>query len=396
MPTRSSIRRQLRSFLREPGNWRFKALLLAEDTNSRAVGEAWPVNPAERRHLQAAAEGPTPALEAGYSLAHRPDSRELSAARDVFDKDGAYRDLQYGTGLDRDQYISRMLINESPTELDVLWREELTETVVMGAAPRKVARDAAAVDQVDAKKGDLPTEGTEPYASTGAEGGSAEFDGVDYHQTAYEAEKHEHAFALSDELIDQSRPDAIEQHIRKAGRAIENAINRQFINELIDNATDYDANLSGSGSTDLRDLLLKASEAAADNDFDPTDTVVGHPEYWSELAGNNQLAGLNAVGSDTGSTDAIVGHDPFTVSGSAYDSGAQTYGFEADGERGALVYGREFVRLALYKDIAVSELKDPVTSVHDIQGGVATAWTDVVAVDEDEDGTYESVVRVQR
>jgi hypothetical protein len=107
---------------------------------------------------------------------------------------------------------------------------------------------------------------------------------------------------------------------------------------------------------------------------------------------------MNGVVSDQveDQDDSTLGHRLFIQSGTAYDSDSVTYGFEADGERGALVYGRQFVHLPVHRDVSVTELQPPFTAIHDLQGGVASAWTDVVAVDEDDDGTYESVVRVQR
>lgn len=376
--SRDAVARRLREYQRQPGNWRLKGLLMALFGDSKAVGEAWPI-PSRKEQ---------PLVQLGSRI---PDTNERALARSQYGQDA----IRANEFVPRDEYVSRLLTAESATELDVLWREEIVETVQAGADIRRMARDASTVTPVEARKGTVPIDDQTPFARTGARSASASYDEANYKPQDYDCEEHSQAFGVTDEQVDQQEVGQIEYEIRRAGEAVENAINRQWINELLDNATDYDADLSGSGNTDVRDLLMKASETAADEDFDPTDTLVMHPEYASELFGNNQLAGVNAIRSDTveGNLEGPVGHEVFIQSGTAYDSGSVTYGFESDGERGALVYGRPFVHIPVYRDVGVTEFEDPI---RDIQGGVARAETDVVAVDPDDDGTYESVVRVQR
>lgn len=381
--SRRTLASRLREFRHQPGNWRLKALLLAHFEDAATVGEAWPIPPRKEQ----------PAV----SLASRhADTNERALARSQYGEDA----IDANEFIPKDEYIARLLTSESVTELDVLWREEIVSTVQLGADIRRMARDAATVTPVEARKGDIPVADSTPFADTGSEGASAGFNEADYRNIDYDCDLHEQGFAITDTQIDQQEVGQMEYEIRRAGEAVENAINRQFINELIDNATNYDADLSGAGNTDVRDLLMKASEAAADNDFDPTDTLVMHPEYASELFGNNQLTGLNGVRSDHGGDDRrfVAGHEPFIQSGTAYDSGSQTYGFETDADKGALVYGRAFVHVPVYRDVSVAEFGDDHRKgfEEDLQGGVARAYTDVVAVDTNDDGTYESVIRVQR
>lgn len=377
---RHAVRSRLQEYRRQPGNWRLKGLLLAHFTDPETVGEVWPIDSPEYQPL--------------VSLASRHgDTAERALARSHFGEDA----IQANEFIPRDQYYARMLVSGTTEELDVLWREEIVGTVQAGADIRRMARDAATVTPVDARKGTIPIDDQTPFANTGARGAGAQFDEADYHPADYDCELHEQGFAVTDEQVDQNEVGQIEYEIRRAGEGVENAINRQFINELLDNATNYDADLSGSGNTDARDLVLKASEAAADNDFDPTDTAVIHPEYESELFGNNQALAVTA-GEDAPADYRALGNDFFVQSGTAYDAGNQTYGFESDGEHGALVYGRAFVHIPVYRDVSVTEFgeDDRVTFEKDLQGGVARAQTDVVSVDADEDGTYESVIRVQR
>lgn len=407
MAPRNTIRRRLHSYLRQPGNWRLKGLFLALTENSRAVGEAWPINPDTRRRLARTAPPALPgsqtldyrgqpAIETNRTLAHRPDSRELSEARDVRSlSNDEVRDLQQGTGLDRDTYISRMLVDGSVGNLDVTWREELTETIMLGANVQQVARAAATETPVETKTGTVPTQDETPFASKVAEGAEAPADEQDYKATDYTCEKWMQRFEITDELVDSASPALLEEQIARGGRGVENRINREFINTLLDNASDHDADLSGSGNSDIKNLLLEPSELVADNDFDPTNVLIMHPAYLTELGGNNQFAGAN-INRVEGDADDVLGHRPFTLSGTVYDSGSVTYDFDADGDRGAVVFNSDHVHVVVYRNIEVSEFPERMEAIRDIQGGVASAWTDTIAVDPDDDGTFESVARVQR
>lgn len=376
---RHAVGRRLRELRRGPGNWRTKGLLLAlaGGVDAADVGREWPRD--------------APQTTRDYvNLGRRDgDTYEHNVVRELYGKDA----ITEGETVAKDDLISRALVQGSPANLDVVWREELLDTVQRGADIRRNARNAATVHDVGTSKGDLPVEDETPFAQAGSSGAEAAFDEADTTNLAYATETFEQGFALEDELIDQGEVDVLEYQIRRAGEGVENRINRQAINHLLDNGTTYDADLSGSGNTDARDLLLKAQEKAADEDFDPTDSVVMHPEYESELFGNNQALGVS--GGDNNADYVALAHEFFTQSGTAY-TGSNTYGFESDGEFGALVFGRQFVHIPVFREVEVSELQPPFTAIHDLQGGVARAATDTVAVDPDDDGTLESVVVVQR
>lgn len=372
--SRSTVRRKLHDYRRQPGNWRLRGLLLAAFTDPATVGQAWPIGPRNEQPMVA--------------LASRgADTNERALARSQYGIDA----ITENEHVPLDVYISRMLTTESATELDVLWRDAIVDSVQRGADIRRNARDAATVTPVEARKGTVPIDDSTPFARTGARSASASFNETDYQGEDYDCETHDQGFAVTDAQVDQQEVGQIEWEIQRGGEAVENAINRQFINTLLDSGTAYDSDQANNAAS-IKHLLMKASETAADEDFDPTDTVYMHPEYESELFGNNQAFGVSAPEDSAASYEAL-GHEFFTQSGTAYDSGTNTYGFESDGDFGALVYGKAFVHIPVYRDVDVSEIEDPI---RDIQGGVARAETDVVAVDPDDDGTLESVIVVQR
>lgn len=370
--THDGLARRLERYRQSDGNWRLKGLLLAlrDDVDTRRLGEAWP---------RTQPQGPRDVV---YLSRRHEDTQEHNVVRELYSQSDRVDEHT----VSRDAYIARALANETHTELDVLWREELTATVAAGAASRKIARDATTVTEVDARRGDIPTKGTQPFASTGAEAANAEFDEVNWQQTAYDCEKLERAFALTDELVDQANPDVLEETIRDAGAGVENAINRQHLINVVDNANQNQP--VGGNEATVQDVL-EATENVTDNDFDPVDVLVLHSELRTELADDPALASLDWHGGDEelGSPFGIrayIGSDA-TYNGRSNEEpgGSNTWGWEAGSEIGGVVYGSEFVHTVVYQDIETTELSPPFTAVHDLQGGVATAWTDSVQVSND-------------
>ena len=151
MSSTYNLKRSLRSYWREEGNPRLKGLLLAALPNTgmrpEDVGRAWVVDPNERKRMLEHA--PQRALSAPVSQSYAPgthdefaDSRERdnvarTLARDEFGSDEeAKRFLAGDAAMDKDKYIKRALLQNSVTELDVLFREELETSIIMGAQPR--------------------------------------------------------------------------------------------------------------------------------------------------------------------------------------------------------------------------------------------------------------------
>jgi hypothetical protein len=294
----------------------------------------------------------------------------------------------------RDQYIKRALINETVSELDVLWREEILDTVEAGATTRRIARDATTVTPMNAKKGTIPIHDQIPFATTGAEGAGNDGHGVSYTNVDYNTEKHSEEFALTDELIDEASPDALEAAIRFAGESVENAINRQHLTNIIDNANQ---SVTGVGNEASVQTVLEAMENVSDNDFDPANIAIMHPEFRTELADDPALNILDfsrlranedrelQAGETPAASGRGIGPELYVSSGATYNGLAtesfatsNTWGWESGGEYGAVVYGRPFVHTVIYRDISVSEFGDRIEGIYDLQGGVASAWTDSV------------------
>lgn len=379
-------KRQLRSYMKKEGNWRFKGLMLAAFEGGESVGAAWPTDPGTKeRHMahgnpELRSDGGVTALGAGaspqetYSPAVAGETRELSAARSHYDE------KELSQGVDKDKYIKRMLIDESHEALDVLWREELLNTVIAGAEPRQIARDASQTINVNTRKGDIPRGSAQVYADTVAEGAKIPMDAENFDTVPFDCRKYAHGFGVTDELIDMANPDVIERNVRFTGAAIENAINRLWLTELVDNAA-HTQNIdhAGGGTTDVSDINAAVGQIE-NTDFGPADSLVMHPQFKTELFDDTNLVYANYSGSDSTLTNRsfnqIMGTTLYTGSNGTYSpNGAGTWGFDAAGEVGAVAFQQEMIGVVMYRDIETKDFDDPI---RDIQGGNARAYADAV------------------
>jgi len=361
-----------RTILRGEKNWRLRGLLAAHPdiggtTAARELGRAWPTKKTEYRNLGIAEEE----SRTGARRAYNPMSwgqkgeREMSVAKDVMDSDDV-RKLEGGKGVNVDKFISRALLKDSVTELDVLYREQLLDTVIRGAEPRQIARNASSVTNVDTTKGDIPRGSQRLYADSVARGAEIETDEENYDTVSWDVDKFGQGFEVTDELIDQGIVDVIERQVEFTGAAVENALNRQWLNNLVDSAgNEFDTTGSGQDVS----MVNKAIEQVEVDDFGPVNSMVMHPEFKTALFEDSNLAYANRAGSDevlrNREFNSLFGTEMFTASDGTYDS-TETWGFDADGEIGGVVYNKDFVNLVIYQDLTVKNYEDPI---RDLQGG---------------------------
>lgn len=377
-PHKHDVTRKLRQYQSEPrGNWRLKAMLYAAlEGVEETVGEAWPTH--DRFLAETHKSSPYRAMhnpEEGIHNTVRPAQREgaeRALARDTFD--------DMDEAIPRDQYIKRMLLRGSAEELDTLWREELLTTVVEAAQLKEVARDAATVVPVDAKKGDWPRGSAAAYANKTAEGGRIEEDMEDYDTVAYDCTKYTQGFSVTDEMVSEVQINAIERQVQFAGKAIENSLNRLYLNSLIDsvyNVNDVDTDQATPTYTEVQGINHAVALIEAD-DYEEPDSLIVHPEFKAEYFDEAQIAYANYSGSDSAIRgrvfDPIFGLNMLTASTGTYNAGTVTWGWGADAERGAVAVNSDFVAIFMYQDISTKDFEDPI---RDIQGGNARAWFDV-------------------
>lgn len=412
--TRNDVRRRLRQYWRDPGNARLKGLFLAGLPNSGAreedVAECWPGKKERETHLEVARNKPesnrmmTAAATQQYSPGHvdeDPKSRPEAGvartlARDEFSEDeDVHAFLSGDKSMDLDTYIQRALLNDSPTELDTLFRKELVDTMVMGAQPRKIFRDAANVRRVNREKGDLPRESDEPYAPIIGHNDEIRTGQQGFDTVSFNCDKIATGFEISDSLMNQSEPDAFASLAEGIGAAVENTLNRVALVTLIENAdngNDVDAAIGDSDEISAVQALNAGYTNVDTNEYAEPNTVVNHPEFekaifddtnvvYANRSGETQPVQERQMGSVMGLTRWKASDSTYNGAGSAsYGqqlSTSNTWGYDADGEFGAVVFPSRLFNVVIWDefDMTTKSYEDPI---RDLEGQNVRTWMDAV------------------
>jgi len=390
---RLKAKRKLQQHGKE-GNWRFKGLLLAaldRDVSPEDVAEAWPTpsNPSSYRFLKEHKKRDAENEAERRVVAERGEDRHRILKDHVKNADGTPKHLSSDPtkelgkdtlGVHLDDAIPRTLFSASTyEEIDTLFREQLLETVMNGAERRKIARDAANVINAETRRGDVPIGDDETFAPKVGEGAEIRDDREEYTTVAFDTEKYGQGARVTDEMVDHAFVDIIERQIQRVGASVENAINRRWLNTLVDNASN---NFDTQGSDQGVPAINGAYGEVDADDFIP-DTFVTHPEYRTTLFDDSNIAFANRAGTDDVVRervfDPLLSVEHYGASSATYDSSSNTWGFASDGELGAVVYDSGHVHVVMYNpegnDISVKDYEDPI---RDLQGVNARVWTDTI------------------
>jgi hypothetical protein len=280
-----------------------------------------------------------------------------------------------------------LFATSDPEEVDTLFREQLLEVVMDGRQLRKVARDASNVINATTRVGDVPVGSDEEFARPTGQGAEIRDDGEDYTTVEWNCTKLTEGSRVTDEMRDQAMVDLIERQIQRVGASVENGINRVFLTELVDDAQ---ANHDTGGSDQGYAALNSAVGEVDSNDFRP-DTYVTHPDYRTQLFNDTNLAYANRAGTnevlrnreDAPIVGDIAGLDMHAaMSGATYpdgsdvgwDAGANTWGFDTDGDLGAVVYDRDNIHTILYapngQDVEIKQYDDPIRDITGVNARV--------------------------
>lgn len=374
----TEARRELGKLIKSGENWRLAGLYLAHPDvpsgyTARDVAKAWPSHKSDYRMLGATmrSDDDVGAPDKQYLFPEDSDEyRQLSAETENSDwNDGPFGEKV----IHSDRAIKRALaFEDSLANLDVLFREELRETVIQGAQKEQIARDASTVINVDRSKGDHPRGPDDAFAPPVAEGAAIPDDAGEHDTVEWDATKHGQGMAATDELIDQALVDVIARNVEWLGRAAENAINRIWLNELVDNSPA--GNLVDASGEDNRGAaaINEAIHQVELADFMP-DVAVMHPtftKHFFDTSENNPIIPFaNEFGDDEGIRQRVasplLGIELFRGSNGVYD-GSNTWDYTANDETGALVYDRDLVNLYIYRDVEVKEYEDPIRDLEGI------------------------------
>jgi len=387
------------------GNWRLKGLLMAglEDipVTAEDVAKAWPS-----------------AKQGDYSFLQNHDSRqlesEMSRTTQAFAGTDRHRVLKdFAVNADNlpktlstakhlendgdriearlDDAIPRMLFASSdPEEIDVLFREQLLETVQEGREFSKVFRDAMDVIPVNKRKGDMTIASDQQFAPPMAQGSEIRDDAEQHTTVEFSAEKHGDGARVTEEVVDQANPDVIERNVQFLGASVENAINRLALRELVDGAR----NNHDTAGTDQGYLALNSAVGEVDEAGFRPNTYATGAQYRTELFKDSNLSYANRAGTnevlrnreDAPIVGDIAGLDMHAsthedvydgVDDTRWDTPSENFAFGADGDKGAVVYNRNRIHLFMYapngQDIEIKDYDDPI---RDLRGVNARAHVD--------------------
>jgi hypothetical protein len=287
-----------------------------------------------------------------------------------------------------DDAIPRMLFASSdPENVDTLFREQLLEVVMEGRQLRKVAREASNVINANTRVGDVPIASDEQFARPTGQGAEIRDDGETYTTVAWNCKKLTEGSRVTDEMRDQAMVDIIERNIQRIGASLENGINRVFLTELVDNARqNHDTAGTDQGYSALNSAVGEVDAAG----FRP-DTYVTHPDYRTQLFDDTNLVFANRAGTNevlrnredapiVGDLSGLDMHG--AMSDATYDDGtdtgwpggAESWGFESDGDYGAVVYDRDNIHTILYapngQDVEIKDYEDPIRDITGVNGRI--------------------------
>ena len=384
------------------GNWRFKMLMEAALPNSGVkaddVAKVWPK--AKKGDYSFLQGNPNRTLEAEMTRTARAESgteRHRILKDYAVNADNLPKTLSGSNGFNEDgdiiearldDAIPRMLFAAAdPENVDTLFREQLLEVVMEGRELRKVAREASNVINANTRVGDVPIASDEQFARPTGQGAEIRDDGETYTTVEWNCTKLTEGSRVTDEMRDQAMVDLIERNIQRVGASVENGINRTFLTELVDDAR---ANHDTEGTDQGYAALNSAVGEVDKEDFRP-DTYVTHPDYRTQLFNDTNLAFANRAGTnevlrnreDAPIVGDIAGLDMHAAMSSAtyddgedvaWEGGTESWAFDTDGDKGAVVYDRDNIHTILYapngQDVEIKDYEDPIRDITGVNARV--------------------------
>ena len=279
---------------------------------------------------------------------------------------------ELGTVFDGKVEPVRELLLTTAIERTNLIQTEMYKTVVEGAEPFKVMRQALNIIPMNAATLDVPVGEAGSYAREVAEGAEVPISTQDYSKVTFTAKKIAERPVITDEMVADALYPVIELELRKAGAKLENKINQMAIVELVNNssANEHDTNGSNQG---IKAIAAAVAKVEADG-FMP-DRIVMCPGFKAGLMAEFVPTGFS--GADTvmtGKLPNLLGLQAFVSNVVHTTAASWAYGTNED--LGAVVFdSQNSTMLGIRQDITVKRYDDVVRM---LQGTVVSAR---VAVD---------------
>jgi len=257
--------------------------------------------------------------------------------------------------------VRELLLSED-IESATLIQEKVSDYVNEGAKPYVCAREACMFIsgiKSNAYRHIKGAAGT--YAAEVSEGAEIPHLNQDYDKADVAIKKYGVNAAITEEMIEDGLVDVMMYELKYAGEAMENALNREWITQLLDDAgNEHDC----AGSNLGRSAVLSAKALVEADHFRP-DTIVLCPE-----AANLILRDYTTAYTETGEAvmqkgmlPSIGGMKPYVL---GVEDNTTNYAWEYNdnSDIGMIVLEKDKAAvIAMNRDITVKEMKDPV---HDL------------------------------
>lgn len=236
---------------------------------------------------------------------------------------------------------------------------EVLNTVIEGQRLATCFRDAVPIYETGSDLYAMPIGtggGYAPKVKPGAQIPMRE-DALDTRETKIHSYKE--LPAVTDEMLSDAKVDVIEREIRLAGQRCENALNRDMLAVLLDNAgLEHDTGGSNQGYK----AMVKARSLVKKAGYMPN-VVVATPEAEGILladlvpSANNPQAGQDAIASAKLASLDLALHSCGVESGTT----SYTWEYNSDGDIGMLVLdGQAAGGIVMRQDLQVEDYRDPV------------------------------------
>jgi len=279
---------------------------------------------------------------------------------------------ELGTVFDGKIEPVRELLLTTAIESTNLIQTEMYKTVVEGAEPFKVMRNALNVLPMGAATLDVPVGAAGSYAQEVAEGAEVPISTQDYSKVTFTAKKIAERPVITDEMVADALYPVIELELRKAGAKLENKINQMAIVELVDNSSTNEHDTAGSNQG-IKAIAAAIAKVEASGWL--PDTIVMCPGFKAGIMAEfvpSGYSGADAV--MTGKLPNLLGLQAF-VSNVVHTTAA-SWAYAQNDNLGAVVFdSQNSTMLGIRQDITVKRYDDVVRM---LQGTVVSAR---VAVD---------------
>ena len=249
-----------------------------------------------------------------------------------------------------------------------LLQEEVLKKVVEGAEPAVCFRNIVPIIKTDSfSVRVVKTTGGE-YAEDIAEGGVIPVNTNELSKVDITINKIGTRPLITKEVIEDSLFDIVEIELAKAGRRMENKLNRDVLYEILSGITTTDTDPGTDNYFKVSDIATALKKVKTEN-FTP-DTLIMHPHAEGLLLQDSNLVYVAYAGGDqtlrTGKIPTLLGLKPYTLS---VTTGKTDYYWDdtdnTDHYMGIVMDSKNMAYLAMRRDMTVERYEDPI---HDLEG----------------------------